>query len=436
MVLLLPPGRDILTGFSYIVPDCDGRTPDDGRTAPPPSLLECSLSDVAIVVLAAMPPSSEAEARAALGVVSLAVLAQATLGACRPLLRGTDDDAEELLAAQATDDDTGAQGGAQGGARYGARYGVRYGALEGLALDRESVEAHESLRSQLAEAARMRIEPDAPSGTALVLAVHKATRSFARVAALALDALVPPAEGGGGIGSSVNVHSSRASGDEAPSRAPLRPLPPPSASSLLACPPAIALVKRWAAAASASGGGSCERSQGGSPGRFVVPAAPKLPCLQLHAMPRDFVSLTALLHLRVCASCAKPPLEPALCLLCGALLCAGQSCRRPRMQLQAGQLQEGECTRHARRCGLGVGLFALVHQNLTLLVDETRSAYHASLYLDEHGEEDRGLRRGKPLFLNAARQAALHRLWLAQAVPLEVARSRSSTSSVIRLGYY
>jgi hypothetical protein len=106
------------------------------------------------------------------------------------------------------------------------------------------------------------------------------------------------------------------------------------------------------------------------------------------------------------------------------------------MQLQAGQLQEGECTRHARRCGLGVGLFALVHQNLTLLVDETRSAYHASLYLDEHGEEDRGLRRGKPLFLNAARQAALHRLWLAQAVPLEVARSRSSTSSVIRLGYY
>jgi hypothetical protein len=39
MVLLLPPGRDILTGFSYIVPDCDGRTPDDGRTAPPPSLL-------------------------------------------------------------------------------------------------------------------------------------------------------------------------------------------------------------------------------------------------------------------------------------------------------------------------------------------------------------------------------------------------------------
>ena len=365
-----------------------------------------------------MTPSSEAEARAALGVISLAVLAQATLRACRPPLRGTDDDgADELLAAHATNDDAGAQGGAQGGARDGAHDGAHDGAVEGLALDRESVEAHERLRAQLAKAARMPIEPDALSGTALVLAVHNATRSFARVAALALDALVPPAEVGGGCG------SGRASGDVVP----LRPLPPPSASSLLACPPAIALVKRWAAAASA---------RGGSPGHFVVPAAPKLPCLQLHAMPRDFVSLTALLHLRVCASCAKPPLEPALCLLCGALQCAGPSCRRPRVQLQAGQLQEGECTRHARRCGLGVGLFALVHQNLTLLVDETRSAYHASLYLDEHGEEDRGLRRGKPLFLNSARQAALHRLWLAQAVPLEVARSRSSTSSVIRPGYY
>ena len=69
-------------------------------------------------------------------------------------------------------------------------------------------------------------------------------------------------------------------------------------------------------------------------------------------------------------------------------------------------------------------------------VDEARSAYHASLYLDAHGEEDRGLKRGKPLYLNKARQAALHKLWLEQAVPLEVARLRFSASNVIRLAYY
>ena len=98
--------------------------------------------------------------------------------------------------------------------------------------------------------------------------------------------------------------------------------------------------------------------------------------------------------------------------------------------------REGECTRHARRCGFGAGIFTLVHQSVTLLVDGPASAYHPSLYLDAHHEEDRGLRRGKPLYLSAARQAAIHRLWLGQRVPLEVARARSSASSVIRPGYY
>ena len=86
---------------------------------------------------------------------------------------------------------------------------------------------------------------------------------------------------------------------------------------------------------------------------------------------------------------------------------------------------------------MGIGIFALVHQGITLLVDGTRSAFYPSLYLDAHGEEDHGLRRGKPLYLSAARQEAIHRLWLAQAVPREVARSRASAShAAIRLGLY
>ena len=68
----------------------------------------------------------------------------------------------------------------------------------------------------------------------------------------------------------------------------------------------------------------------------------------------------------VCLACGKPPTEPALCLLCGALLCGGPSCPAWKRPLD-GQ-REGECTRHARSCGLGVGMFALVHQCTTLLV--------------------------------------------------------------------
>ena len=150
-------------------------------------------------------------------------------------------------------------------------------------------------------------------------------------------------------------------------------------------------------------------------------------------MPPDFAALTAQLHRRVCLSCGRVPIEPAICLVCGALLCAGPNCRRVR---GADEPREGECTRHARRCGFGAGIFTLVHQCVTLLVDGQHSAYHASLYLDEHYEEDRGLRRGKPLYLSAARQASIHRLWLGQQVPVEVARSRASASSVIRAGYY
>jgi len=73
---------------------------------------------------------------------------------------------------------------------------------------------------------------------------------------------------------------------------------------------------------------------------------------------------------------------------------------------------------------------------MVLLVDGAYAAYHPSLYLDAHGEEDRGLRRGKPLFLNEQRVAATHRLWLAHAVPVTISRIRASASSVIRMSYF
>jgi hypothetical protein len=61
-----------------------------------------------------------------------------------------------------------------------------------------------------------------------------------------------------------------------------------------------------------------------------------------------------------------------------------------------------------------------------------KSAYSASLYVDEHGEEDPGLRRGRPLFLNDARYRALELLWRQQGIPREVAQIRSTSDRVIR----
>ena len=45
-----------------------------------------------------------------------------------------------------------------------------------------------------------------------------------------------------------------------------------------------------------------------------------------------------------------------------------------------------------------------------------RHAWWGSLYLDHHGEEDRGLRRGRPLVLAPNRLAELTTLWLSNGV--------------------
>jgi hypothetical protein len=65
-----------------------------------------------------------------------------------------------------------------------------------------------------------------------------------------------------------------------------------------------------------------------------------------------------------------------------------------------------------------------------------KSAYSASLYVDRHGEEDPGLRRGRPLFLNDARYRELEMLWRQQGIPREVAQIRSTSDRVIRDNWY
>lgn len=110
----------------------------------------------------------------------------------------------------------------------------------------------------------------------------------------------------------------------------------------------------------------------------------------------------------------------------------------------------------------------------SLLIRGPRAAYGPSPYVDAHGEEDPGLRRGKPLFLHARcerargggrcrsarprspraarrpaphgkpsaarpgrrRMAALEDLWLSHGVAAEIVRIRSTSERVIRNSYY
>ena len=119
--------------------------------------------------------------------------------------------------------------------------------------------------------------------------------------------------------------------------------------------------------------------------------------------------------------------ETAICLLTGSVMRSG-SARRPLQK----QRPPGACTLHARMNASGIGIFFLVQKCTVLLMHNNKSAYSASLYVDEHGEEDPGLRRGRPLFLNQDRYDELDRLWRTATVPRAVANTRSSSDRVIR----
>ena len=96
----------------------------------------------------------------------------------------------------------------------------------------------------------------------------------------------------------------------------------------------------------------------------------------------------------------------------------------------------GSCTLHARKAGSGTGIFFLVQKCTVLLVHNKKSAYSASLYVDEHGEEDTSLRRGRPLFLKDERYESLESLWRQHGIPREVAQIRSTSDRVIRENWY
>lgn len=122
--------------------------------------------------------------------------------------------------------------------------------------------------------------------------------------------------------------------------------------------------------------------------------------------------------------------NPALCLACGEVLCAGSECCRRRSD------NMGACTYHAITCGNGVGLFFLIRSSSVLLIFGPRSSYFGSPYLDMFGEEDINIRRGRPLHLSTKRMRALQALYANHLLANEVARNRRTSDQYIRSNYY
>jgi hypothetical protein len=121
------------------------------------------------------------------------------------------------------------------------------------------------------------------------------------------------------------------------------------------------------------------------------------------ALPRHYSELYNRLVHQPCTACGKVPRQPACCLLCGQLVCAASDCCRV-----AG---DEECSRHAQAAHDGSAAFLVVRRTEVLLMLGRKHCWWGSLYLDQHGEEDRGLRRGRPLALAPNRLKELTALW-------------------------
>ena len=141
---------------------------------------------------------------------------------------------------------------------------------------------------------------------------------------------------------------------------------------------------------------------------FMPPLVPAVPP-QLADLPAQYTTLLSRHNNRTtCAYCAQVPRHAALCLICGTVMCW----RNPACGTGDAE-RVGPCTSHARTCGTEGSAFLLLGSCTTVLLHaHGRLAEWKALYLDSNGEEDRGLRRGKMLYLSALRVHELTRLVL------------------------
>ncbi|RHY09332.1 hypothetical protein DYB36_001865 [Aphanomyces astaci] len=145
--------------------------------------------------------------------------------------------------------------------------------------------------------------------------------------------------------------------------------------------------------------------------------------LELVALPTQYDDLYSH-HVRLkCQRCDRVPREPGLCLVCGTLLCCGESCCA--YSHVKGNPPMGECTRHAFECGGGLGAVLMLQQCRVVLIAGSMVAYFPSPYVDSHGEEDPGLQRGRPLKLDTNRYNMLQALWRSHRLYGEVSRLRN-----------
>ncbi|CAD6218621.1 GSCOCG00011463001-RA-CDS [Cotesia congregata] len=126
---------------------------------------------------------------------------------------------------------------------------------------------------------------------------------------------------------------------------------------------------------------------------------------KLLKLPREYEKLFTYYHAKQCCRCHLVPPEISICLLCGTIVCLKQLCCK--------QQNIGEAVQHSIDCGGGTGIFLVVTSTYIIVIRGRRACLWGSLYLDDFEEEDKDLKRGRPLYLSQERYQLLEQQWLA-----------------------
>ena len=133
-------------------------------------------------------------------------------------------------------------------------------------------------------------------------------------------------------------------------------------------------------------------------------------------LPAKLTDLIKITLTRTCARCNTRPDDPAICLICGEMVCLDSDCCR------SSGGSEGECTQHARICGAGQGVFILPFASIVLAIAAPRNCIWEGPYEDAHGEPDSYLKRSCKLTLSQRRLDQMRLLYTRASIPIEIVR--------------
>ncbi|CAJ0581721.1 unnamed protein product, partial [Mesorhabditis spiculigera] len=124
-------------------------------------------------------------------------------------------------------------------------------------------------------------------------------------------------------------------------------------------------------------------------------------------LPDNYEDIFEKFYRRKCVHCGECPANPFICLLCSQICCITSCCDQTH-----GQVAQNEVERHALDAEHGLSIFLAMSTCWVFIVRKRRYLSWGGLYLDKYGEEDKWMRRGKPLFLSKERMKALQNDWV------------------------